>query len=188
MFFPDNFSVVLQHASNSEGISSMALQKAIASGDSVHSEEFQKPQPLLVSEKTPQYTSNLYGSAPPICIAVPSWFLSPKERDTQQYGSHLYSNAPPMCAAILLRKYWGLGSIHGALIFSREVCPWHSKEVLAILSSSPTDLAELEALEREKTPKGWLSHDSWQATKTVTASTSEVVGGDGQFPTWKLMN
>ena len=37
-----------------------------------NSEEFQKPQPLLVSQKVLQYTSNLYGSNPPICIAVPS--------------------------------------------------------------------------------------------------------------------
>ena len=36
------------------------------------SAELQKPQPLLVSEKVLQYTSNLYGSMPPIGIVVPS--------------------------------------------------------------------------------------------------------------------
>ena len=75
-----------------------------------NSEEFQKPQPLLVSEKVLQYTSNLYGSMPPICIAVPSWLLSLEERETQQYTSHLYCSTPPICTAVLLRKYWGLGS------------------------------------------------------------------------------
>ena len=41
---------------------------------SLGSEEFQKPQPLLVSKKVRQYTSNVYGSTPPICIAGPPGF------------------------------------------------------------------------------------------------------------------
>ena len=49
---------------------------------------FQKPQPLPVSRKVLQYTSNLYGSTAPICIAGPSWLLSLQERETQQYTSH----------------------------------------------------------------------------------------------------
>ena len=52
------------------------------------SEEFQKPQPLLVSKKVLQHTSKLYASILPIYIAVPSWLLS-LERETQQYTSHL---------------------------------------------------------------------------------------------------
>ena len=59
------------------------------------SEEFKKPRTLLVLEKVLQYTSNLHGSTPPICIAVPSWLLSLEERETQQYTSHLYCKTPP---------------------------------------------------------------------------------------------
>ena len=57
-----------------------------------NSAEFQKPQPLLVSKKVRRYTSNLYGSTPPICIAGPSWLLNLEERETQQYTSHLYGS------------------------------------------------------------------------------------------------
>ena len=65
------------------------------------SEEFQKPQPLLVSKKVRQYTSNLYGSRPPICIVGPSWLLSLEERGSPtvhlpfvlQYASHLYRSS-----------------------------------------------------------------------------------------------
>ena len=79
---------------------------------------FQKPQPLQLVLKVRQYTSNLYGSTPPICIAVLSWLLSFEERETLQYASpfvlqyasHLYGSTPPICTAVLLEKYWGLGS------------------------------------------------------------------------------
>ena len=73
------------------------------------SEEFQKPQPLLVSKKVRQYTSNLYCSTPPICIAGPSWLLTLKERETQQYTSHLYCSTPPIWTAVRLpfvRQYF----------------------------------------------------------------------------------
>ena len=66
------------------------------------SEKVQRPQPLLVYKKVLQYTSNLYGSTPPICIAVPSWLLSLEERETQQYTSHLYCSKPPICTAVRL--------------------------------------------------------------------------------------
>ena len=69
------------------------------------SEEFQKPQPLLVSKKVLQ--SSLYGNTPPICIALPSWLLSLEERETQQYTFHLYCNTPPICTAVLLRSARG---------------------------------------------------------------------------------
>ena len=66
-------------------------------------EEFQKPQPLLASEKVLQYTSNLYGFAPPpICIDVPSWLLSLEEREAQQYTSHSCCSTPPTCTAVRL--------------------------------------------------------------------------------------
>ena len=67
-------------------------------------EEFQKPQPLLVSEKVLQYPSNMYGSTPPICIAVPPWLLNLEEMETQQYTTHLYGSTPPICTAILSRS------------------------------------------------------------------------------------
>ena len=57
-------------------------------------EEVQKPQSLLVSEKVLQYTSNLYGSTPPICIAVPSWLLSLEEGKP--------NSTPPICTAVRL--------------------------------------------------------------------------------------
>ena len=41
-----------------------------------NSEEFQKPQPLLVSEKVLQYTSNLYSSTPPIHLYLCAFLAS----------------------------------------------------------------------------------------------------------------
>ena len=97
----------------------------------VLSEELQKPQPLLVSKKVLQYTSNLYGSMPPICIAVPSWLLSFKQRETQQYtspniairlpfvlqyASHLYGST--------FEKVQGVGVTGKFLILER----YHTKE------------------------------------------------------------
>ena len=73
------------------------------------SDEFQKPQPLLTSKKARQYTSNLYGSTPPICIAGPSSLLSLEERETQHYTSNLYCSTPPICTAVRLpfvRQYF----------------------------------------------------------------------------------
>ena len=67
---------------------------------------FRKPQPLLASRKERQYTSNLSGSRPPICIAVFSWLLSVEQRETPQCASHL----APIETAIFSEKYWGLGS------------------------------------------------------------------------------
>ena len=55
---------------------------------------FRKSQPLLVSKKVRQYISNLYGSTPPICIAVLSWLLSFQERET--------CNTLPVCTAVRL--------------------------------------------------------------------------------------
>ena len=43
-------------------------------------------------------------------MAVLSWLLSFEERETLQYASHLYCSTPPICTAVLLEKYWGLGS------------------------------------------------------------------------------
>ena len=86
------------------------LSQARARGNS---EEFQKPQPLL-SEKVLQCTSNLYGSTPLICIAVPSWLLSLEERETQQCTSHLFCSTPPICTAVRLpsvRQY--ASNLHG---------------------------------------------------------------------------
>ena len=60
-------------------------------------------------EKVRQYTSNLYGSTPPICIAVLSWLLSFEERETLQYTSHLYCSTPPICTAVrppFVRQYF----------------------------------------------------------------------------------
>ena len=70
---------------------------------------FRKPQHLQLVEKVRQYTSNLYGSTPPICIAVLSWLLSFEERETLQYASHLYCSMPPICTAVrppFVRQYF----------------------------------------------------------------------------------
>ena len=56
-----------------------------------------------------QYTPNLYGSTPPICIAALSWLLSFEERETPQYASHLYCSTPPICTAVrppFVRQYF----------------------------------------------------------------------------------
>ena len=70
---------------------------------------FRKPQPLQLVQKVRQYTSNLYGSTLPICIAVLSWLLSFEERETLQYASHLYGSTPPICTAVrppFVRQYF----------------------------------------------------------------------------------
>ena len=70
---------------------------------------FRKPQPLQLVEKVRQYTSNLYGSTPPICIAVLSWLLCLEERETLQFTSHLYCSTPPICTAVrppFVRQYF----------------------------------------------------------------------------------
>ena len=70
---------------------------------------FRKPQPLQLVQKVRQYTSNLYGSTPPICIAAFSWLLSFEERETLQYASHLYCSTPPICTAVrppFVRQYF----------------------------------------------------------------------------------
>ena len=93
------------------------------------SEEFQKPQPLLVSEKVLQYTSILYGSTRPIRIAVTSWLLS-LERETRQYTSYSYGSTPPISTAVHLpfvRQYlWeSTGGVTGKLLsFGRFRVRW----------------------------------------------------------------
>ena len=64
------------------------------------------PLETLVSKKIRQYTSHLYGSTPPICIAVPSCLLRLEERETQQYTSHLYCSTPPICTAVCPPFVW----------------------------------------------------------------------------------
>ena len=84
-----------------------------------NSEELKNPNLMLVSKKAKQYTSNLYGSTPPICISGPSWLLRLAKKGKAnttvhlpfvlQYASHLYCSTPPICTEVLLRRYWGLG-------------------------------------------------------------------------------
>ena len=81
------------------------------------SEECQKPQPPLLLKIVSQYTSYLYCSTPPTCIAVLLAPLDSKERETlsvllpfvSQYASHLYCSTPPICIAVLLRNLGGCG-------------------------------------------------------------------------------
>ena len=58
-------------------------------------QSFGNPNPYNLSERVWQYTSKLYSSTPPICIAVLSLLLSVEEWETPQYASHLYSSTPP---------------------------------------------------------------------------------------------
>ena len=91
---------------------------------------FLKLQPLLVSEKVLQYTSNLYDSTPSIDIAVPSWLLSPKKGKP--------NSTPPMCTAVRLpfvrqyasrlcgstfEKVLGLG-VAGTFLNNSKKLPW----------------------------------------------------------------
>ena len=75
------------------------------SKDGNRSEEFQKPQPHIVSEKSA-----------PLCIVVPSWLLSLEERKNPAVHlqfvlqAHLYRSVPSICMAVRLRKHWGLES------------------------------------------------------------------------------
>ena len=40
-----------------------------------------------------------------------------------QYASHLYGSTPPICTAVLLEKYWGLGSPERSLIATGPAPP-----------------------------------------------------------------
>ena len=79
--------------------------------------EFWNPNHHYFSKKVSQYTSHLYCSTPPICIAMLLVPLGTKEREilsvllpfVSQYA-HLYCNTPPICIAVLLRKSWWLRS------------------------------------------------------------------------------
>ena len=69
------------------------------------------PTPTGLGESSAVHgdTSNLYGSTPPIFIAVLSWLLSFEERETPQYASRLYCNTPPICTAVrapFVRQYF----------------------------------------------------------------------------------
>ena len=83
--------------------SSLASHSAVSRGTNttrVNGQCFGNPNPYNLSEKYWQYTSNLYGSTPPISIAVLSWLLSFEERETPQDASHLYCSTPPICTAV----------------------------------------------------------------------------------------
>ena len=67
-----------------------------------YSEGSQRPQPLLVSKKVLQYTSNLYGSTPPICIVVPSLKEQAKNPASP---SHLHCSTPPICMTFTFHLY-----------------------------------------------------------------------------------
>ena len=107
---------------------------------------FRKPQPLLVSEQVRQYTSNLYGSTPPICIAVLSWLLSFEERETLQYASHLYCNTPPICTAVrppFVRQY-----------FWKNTGGWGHRNVSDLELASRKSAMPIERLQAEEILKG----------------------------------
>ena len=81
------------------------------------SKEFQKPQPLLVSESTAVRLQFVRQCAPHLyrCTSLTLKRCrkgSPTVRlpFILQYASHLYGSTLPICTAVLLRKYWGLGS------------------------------------------------------------------------------
>ena len=76
------------------------------------------PTPTGLEESTAVHLQFVPGVRPPFCIAVLSWPLSFEERETPQNASHsycstpphLYGSTPPISTAVLLEKYWGLGS------------------------------------------------------------------------------
>ena len=130
---------------------------------------FWKPQPLQLVKKVLQYTSNLYGSTPPICIAVLSWLLSFEERETLQYASHfvlqyashLYGSTPLICTAALLEKYWGVGSPERF---------WYFKHVNAV-GLRNQDWAGAASAFHSTQPRAWRimwkpwRQNSWACTK-----------------------
>ena len=65
---------------------------------------FRKPQPLQPVSKVRQYTSNLYGSTPPICIAP----CFPGFQDSKKKGKPC--GTPPICTAVrppfVLQYFW----------------------------------------------------------------------------------
>ena len=64
---------------------------------------------MFLSKKyrSAQYTSNLYSSTIPVCMAVISWLLSLEERETLQYTTNLYCNTPPICTAVRFTFFTG---------------------------------------------------------------------------------
>ena len=99
---------------------------------SLESEECQKPQPPLLLRKVSQYTSHLYCSTPPICIAVLLEKFALRKGKYCRYSSHLYRSTPPICIAVrlpfVLQYFWeNLGGCrhwhvpHGSVLKNPEI-------------------------------------------------------------------
>ena len=110
--------VSLNHSLKRPPIERSRKTSALTKHHYLTSEECRKPQPPLLLKKLSQYTSYLYCSTPPVCIAVILEPLGSEEREllsvllpfVSQNASHLYCNTPPICIAVLLRKSWWLWS------------------------------------------------------------------------------
>ena len=149
---------------------------------------FRKPQPLQLVEKVRQYTSNLYGSTPPICTAVLSWLLSFKERETLQYASHLYCSTPPICTAVrppLVRQYFwkklGVG-VTGTFL-NRGRAPFLCKGSCQLVLTFFGGLGYGESFFKlwASRPKGRGAHGRSQASIWVSLELSSCVYRTGAF-------
>ena len=122
---------------------------------------FRKPQPLQLVQKVRQYTSNLYGSTPPICIAVLSWLLSFEESETLQYASHKYGSTPPICTAVrppFVRQY-----------FWKNTGGWDHRNV----SECPLNFrGDIEAL--SESAFLWLTSDNFSHNNIIHQNTREL--------------
>ena len=60
-----------------------------------------------------------------------------------QYAPHLYGSTPPICMAVLLRKYWGLGSPESSWVFA---LPWIVLRIWFAITCAPMVVAPLRLL------------------------------------------
>ena len=152
------------------------------------SEELQKPQPLLVSEKVLQYISNLYGSTFPICITVLSWLLS--------FAQGKPGSTHPVCTAVRLpfvRQYFekvlGLGSPE-----SNPLCAHHTSMLSSVLDTSclqrlgatwvtavPSTKSKVKRLQRGSTGQGQSMYANWDGfrqNRFQEALKGDILKGD----------
>ena len=148
-------------------------------------------------KKVSQYTSHLYCSTPPICIAELLVPLGSKEREivsvllpfVSQYASHLYRSTPPICIAIRLpfvsQYFWeNLGGCGRRDVpHSQELCAQpdlhplpHQADEAETLSLSSHKRLLLKTLSSSRVTRG----------KTVMNSSQNWTGSNHIFSSSKM--
>ena len=97
-----------------------------------------------------------------------------------QYASHLYGSTPPICTAVLLQKYWGLGSPERFWLHFRP----HNPDIRKFWTLTPeTVIHDREANERIFR-KLWTTNGSANGKKGAANGKTELQTKK-QNQTWK---